>query len=116
MILGTIVLLVFAGCNRSDPSPETIRQNTAKATSKVVQDTKAVAKGVADGIKQQKDHGAVDINRASAADLKTLPGVDDAQAQKIIDGRPYAAARDLETRHIVTRAEYDQIAGQITVR
>jgi hypothetical protein len=118
ILAGTIALLGLVGCNnQTNPSPETIRQDTAKATSAVVRDTKAVAKGVADGIKQQTDKDRrVDINRASVDDLKTLPGVDDARAQRIIAGRPYDDTSDLVEKHAVSGAEYDRIAGQITVR
>lgn len=118
ILVGAIALLGLVGCTtRPDPTPDQIRENTAKATSEVVRDTKAVAKGVADGIKQQvgKDH-RVDINRASAADLSALPGVDNAHARKIIDGRPYDDTSDLVKKHIVSGAEYDRIADKITTR
>ena len=110
----TIALLGLVGCNRANPSPETIRHDTAKATNEAVADARAVAKGVADGLKQQKGpKGAVDINKASADDLETLSGVDAVRAQKIIDGRPYEDPSDLRKRHIVTTAEYDRISGQV---
>jgi DNA uptake protein ComE-like DNA-binding protein len=119
MLLGTIALLGLAGCNttQSNPTPDQIRENTAKATSEVVRDTKAVAKGIADGVKQQagKDH-LMDINKASADDLKTLPGVDDAHAQKIIDGRPYNDTSDLVKKHVVSGTEYDRISDKIAAR
>lgn len=40
--------------------------------------------------------GRVDINRASAQELETLPGVGPARAQAIIDNRPYATVADLQ--------------------
>lgn len=119
MILGTIALLGLVGCTTtpSNPSPDQIRENTAKATREVVRDTKAVAKGVADGIKQQTDKDRrVDINKASADDLKSLPGVDDAHARKIIDGRPYNDASDLVKKHVVSGTEYDRISDKVTAR
>jgi len=117
-ILASVALLGLIGCNnQSNPTPEQIRQSTAKATSEAVRDTKAVAKGVADGIKQQADHDRrVDINRASADDLKTLPGVDDMRAQSIIDGRPYDNPGQLVSKHVVSQAEYERIAAQIKAR
>lgn len=117
ILLGTIALLGLVGCNQTSPSPETIRQDTAKATNEAVTDAKAVAKGVADGLKQQKGpKGAVDINKASADDLETLPGIDAVRARKIIDGRPYQDPSDLRKRHIVTTAEYDRISGQVVAQ
>ena len=113
-LLGTIALLAVVGCNQANPSPETIRRDTAKATDEAVTDAKAVAKGVEDGLKQQKwPKGAVDINKASADDLETLPGIDAVQARKIIDGRPYQDPSDLRKRHIITSAEYDRISAQV---
>ncbi|HEX4285173.1 MAG TPA: helix-hairpin-helix domain-containing protein [Terracidiphilus sp.] len=118
IVLGTIALLGLVGCaTQSNPTPDQIRENTAKATSEVVRDTKAIAKGVADGIKQQtgKDH-RINVNKASTDDLKTLPGVDDARARKIIDGRPYDDTSDLVKKHVVSGAEYDRIADKISTR
>jgi DNA uptake protein ComE-like DNA-binding protein len=118
MLLAIVALVGLVGCNsQSNPTPEQIRETTAKATSEAVRDTKAVAKGVADGIKEQTDKDRrVDINRASADDLKTLPGVDDMRAQSIIDGRPYDNTGQLVSKDVISKAEYERIAGQIKVR
>jgi len=56
---------------------------------------------------------AVDINSASKAELKTLPGIDDALATKIIAGRPYPSKAFLVTRNIISEGHYVQLRRQI---
>lgn len=51
----------------------------------------------------------VDINSAKKDELKSLPGVGDTQAEKIIAGRPYGSKAHLITRNIVERETYDGI-------
>jgi competence protein ComEA len=56
----------------------------------------------------------VDINRASAADLKTLPGVTEAEAAKIVRGRPYKEPGDLVARKILPESVYHRIKDRVT--
>ena len=114
VFVGTLALLCLAGCTQTNPSPETIRHDTAKATSEAATDMKAAAKGVADGLKQQRDSkGAVDINKASADDLQTLPGIDAVRARRIVDGRPYDDPSDLVKKRVVSKSEYDRISDRV---
>ena len=55
----------------------------------------------------------LDINSATEVQLKALPGIGDAYAKKIIDGRPYARKDQLKTKNIIPAATYDKIQGQI---
>ena len=68
------------------------------------------AKGSAPKIKP------VDINSASKAELKKLPGVDDAKADKIIAGRPYLSKAHLVTHHIIPLGEYIVLSKLIIAR
>jgi competence protein ComEA len=55
----------------------------------------------------------LDINTATADQLKAFPGIGDAYSKRIMDGRPYTAKNQLLTRGILPAATYNKIKDQI---
>jgi hypothetical protein len=55
----------------------------------------------------------VDINSASKAQLMTLPGIGEAEAKKIIAGRPFRSKARLVADNILPQAAYDALKGRI---
>ena len=59
--------------------------------------------------------GTLDLNTASADELKMVPGVNEATAKKIVENRPYARTDELITKKVLSKPAYDSIKEHIAV-
>lgn len=55
----------------------------------------------------------VDINRASRAQLKSLPGIGDVEAERIIKARPYPSKAKLLADKVLTPEQYAALKERI---
>jgi DNA uptake protein ComE-like DNA-binding protein len=86
---------------------ETVDKNKTN-TSADVGKSKSDAKGAADKTKTDAKSKIVDINSATEAELKAIPGIGDTYSAKIIAGRPYANKAQLKSRKILPAPVYEK--------
>ena len=98
----SIAVIGLTACTPHDRSPDEIREQTARATSTAARDG-ARGDDAVDAV-PEADGGSVVLVE------------DDEAAGRIIDHRPYSDSEDLVKRHVISRAEYNRIAGKIEAR
>ena len=64
-------------------------------------------------IQRRAEYGQLDINSASIAELKALPGMGVAYARRIVENRPYSSKNQLVTRGVLPQTVYNAIRDRI---
>jgi competence protein ComEA len=76
----------------------------------------AAAKKAAAAAQKAVPSGQIDVNSADAATLKSIPGIGDAYAERIIKNRPYKGKDEIVSKAGVPQATYDKIKDRIIAR
>ena len=58
----------------------------------------------------------VDLNRATTADLKAIPGIGDAYSAAIVKGRPYKNKTQLVSKKVLPQGVYDKIKDKVIAK
>jgi len=66
----------------------------------------------------QKSHAAhrIDLNSATREELMTLPGMDGAAADKVIEGRPWKNPQALVEKNVLSKADFAKAKSRITAK
>ena len=119
LIGGVIIEASFA---QTTYPPASTTAASTKATNTKAQQTSSNAKTAQTPTQSGKSatkapaSKLIDINSATVEQLKTLPGINDGLAQKIVEGRPYRVKTDLVRKNIIPQAAYNKIAGLVIAR
>ncbi len=108
LLLGAGLCHAAQGSAASAPAASTKAQTTAPGERRASAQT--------NGPKPAAPVKLVDINSASQKELMTLPGITEAEAKKIVAGRPFASKAHLVSRNIIDDGSYQAISKLIIAK
>jgi competence protein ComEA len=106
----TVVALAFSAAIGFAAEP------AKKAPADAKTPAKAVAAKPADAKKPASKQELVDINSASDAELKAIPGLGDAYIAKIVVNRPYANKTQLVSKKVLPESVYEKVKDKIIAK
>ena len=109
LLLSALVLATSLSFAQNDQTGASTSSNQSTTTTT----TKKTRKSSTASDTSSKTSGKLDLNTATKDQLMSLPGITDADAQKILDGRPYRAKNQLLSKGIISKDEYAKVKGQI---
>ena len=116
LLLSALVLATSLSFAQNDQTGTSTSSNQSTTTTTTTTKQARKSKKNADtsaADTSSKTSGKLDLNTATKDQLMSLPGITDADAQKILDGRPYRAKNQLLSKGIISKDEYAKIKGQI---
>ena len=66
-------------------------------------------------VKPINQPSVVDINAAPEADIVSI-GIEKTAAKKIVDGRPWRSKRDLLTKQVLTKEQYEKFKDSLVAK
>ena len=105
-----LITAVAAGGLAGEPAPLRVVQR-APASSSISSSAGPTTKSSA-----APQPAILDINTATADQLKALPGMGPEYARRIIAGRPYSSKNQLVSRGVLPQPAYAQISERIVAR
>lgn len=114
---GFIFVILTATALLVSSSPSWALENQANAPQEAASKTKANPREAIDARRKAAARiKPIDINNATSGELKKLPGISDAEAARIIAGRPYASKAWLVTNSIIDRGIYENLKHLIIAK
>jgi DNA uptake protein ComE-like DNA-binding protein len=106
-----------SGTTPSTPPASTPAAAPAKTTTPTKDAKSSSTKSTSSSTKSSTAHATKpDINSASKEDLMKVKGMTDADADKIIAGRPYTHVSDLKSKKILDSATYNKVHSHLMAK
>jgi competence protein ComEA len=110
------VAMAQNGTTPSTPPASTPAAAPAKTTTSTKSTAKSTSTKSTSTTKSTAHATKPDINSASKDDLMKVKGMTDADADKIIAGRPYKSVSDLKSKKIIDAATYNKVHAHLMAK